>query len=507
MKSMETLRKIWGKIKGFFSRRKKRLDIYPNSARKTGNLIVGAPGTGKTRFLEALIMDDILAGRGVGVFDVHGSLFHNILYRLAALYDKFPKLAGRLVIIDPTATSDYIVTFNPLAAIAGLPVERVAGFMSDVIIKIWNINPAESPRMAYLMAQSFLALADLGLTLLDLPRFLQDKQWRTSLMSQLTHEGVRNYFAYEFPTSPKETQTWITPLLNKIGPILFDRDIALFFSQNAKITYRQMMDQQKILLVHLPKGIIGEGAASLLGALNMAMIQKAALGRENSPYLRQFYLYLDEFQNYTTTHISDALAESRKFGLTLNMAHQFAAQIKSEELRSAVVNTTGTIISFRIGYKDARSLVPNIFPYPGFLVEDGSSTWEDCALELANLPNRVYWLRRRGPFVPVRKFTREMPDPIVTPRIKANLAKMLAVSGQRYGVRKSELQQRWSKKGADQPQPLSVSQKRRQRRKKKQQMQLDDQSANLVRNGKQTGSKTNDLSNTDGGYDDDDFRY
>ena len=505
MKSIEIMRRGWRRIEQVIKPRKNSLNLYPNSARKTGVLIIGAPGTGKTRHLEAWIMDDILAGRGVAVFDVHGSLFYNILYRLAALYDRFPKLAERLVVIDPTTTSDYIVTFNPLAAIEGLPLERVSAFMSDVVIKIWNINTTQSPRMAHLMAQSFQALADLGFTLLDLPDFLQHKEWRSSLLPQLTRKKVRKYFTHQFPTSPKEIHSWITPLLNKVEPILDDPEIAMTFARNSKITYRQMMDQQKILLVHLPKGIIGEGAASLMGALNMAMIQKAALGRDINPYMRQFYLYLDEFQNYTTTHISDALAESRKFGLTLIMAHQFGAQISNEELKNAVVNTTGTIISFRIGYKDARALVPNIFPYPGFLAEDGSSSWEDCALELANLPNRVYWLRRRGPYEPVRKYTREMPDPILTPRIKANLAKMLDISGRRYGVKKSELQQRLAENETDVSPTLSASQKRRRRRKKNKQMQSGDQSANLIEDGSQTAGEADDLPETDRGGDVDEF--
>jgi hypothetical protein len=485
MKSFDVLRKIKQKLMPAYN----GAAIYPNSARKTGCLIMGQPGTGKTRHLEAWIMDDILAGRGVGVFDVHGPLFHNILYRLAALYEEHPQLAKRLVVIDPTSQADYLVTFNPLAAIEGLPLERIAGFMSDVIIKIWNINTTESPRLAYLMAQSFLALADLGLTLLDLPRFLSDKQWRDSLLPHLAQEGALNYFRHEFPNSPKEVPTWTNPLLNKVGPILFDQQLAIFFAANAKISFRQIMDQQKILLVHLPKGIIGEGAASLLGALTMAMIQKAALSREVNPDLPQFYLYLDEFQNYTTTHISDALAESRKFKLTLLMAHQFGAQIRDEELKSAVINTTGTMISFRIGHNDARSLVaPNLFPSSDYLAHLGISGWEGLATELANLPDRVYWLRRRGPFAPVKKYTREMPDPVVTPKLEANLAKMLAVSGRLYGRSRAELLQELAAPGTDHAQPLTTSQRRRQRKKQKR-MNLAAESAMLEAHEQPSGSR------------------
>ncbi|MEW5960025.1 MAG: type IV secretory system conjugative DNA transfer family protein [Chloroflexota bacterium] len=463
MKSLAVLRQIKEKIKPT----NQGVTIYPNSARRTGCLIIGQPGAGKTRHLEGWIMNDILAGRGVGVFDLHGDLHRNLLYRLAALVPRYPRLAGRLVVIDPTSPTDGVVSFNPLAAIEGMPLERVAAFMSDVIIKIWNINPAESPRMAYLMTQSFLALADLELTLLDLPRFLHDRAWRNSLLPQLTQAGVRTYFTHEFPTSPGEIQTWVAPLLNKVSPLLFDRQNRLLLAGNAKVNFRQILDEQKILLVHLPKGIIGEEAASLLGALLVALIQKAALSRADRPDRPQFYLYLDEFQNVATTHISDVLSESRKFGLTLILAHQFLAQVTNEELRSAVINTTGALICFRIGYKDARSLVADIFPCPTFLADQGVASWEGLALELANLPNRVYWLRRRGPFAPVRKATREMPDPAVTPQIEANLARLLEISGRRYGRGKRELQQELAEMGASQPPSLTASQRRRYRKKQK----------------------------------------
>ncbi|GIK43871.1 MAG: hypothetical protein BroJett011_77040 [Chloroflexota bacterium] len=465
MKSLDMLRKL---KRSLFKPSSGDINIYPNSARRTGCLIIGQPGTGKTRHLEGWIMDDILAGRGVGVFDLHGDLYRNLLYRLAALAPRYPRLAERLVLIDPTTTSDSIVSFNPLAAIEGMPLERVAGFMSDVIIKIWNINPAESPRMAYLMAQSFLALADLELTLLDLPRFLHDKAWRNSLLPQLSQAGVRNYFSYEFPSSSNEIQTWTAPLLNKVSPLLFDPQNRLLLADNAKVSFRQILDGQKILLVHLPKGIIGEGAASLLGAMLVALIQKAALSRADNPNRPQFYLYLDEFQNVATTHIVDVLSESRKFGLTLILAHQFLAQITDEELRSAVINTTGAVVCFRVGYKDARSLMTDIFPYPDFLARQDITSWEGLALELANLPNRVYWLRRRGPFAPVRKATREMPDPVVTPQLKANLAKLLEISGQRYGRNKQELHQELADNEAGQTQSSAGSSSQRRKKKKKQ---------------------------------------
>ena len=133
-----------------------------------------------------------------------------------------------------------------------------------------------------------------------------------------------------------------------------------------RITFRQIMDRQLVLLVHLPKGTIGEGASALMGAFIVAHIQKAALARADSPYRNIFYLYLDEFQNYTTDNIRDILSESRKYSLSMTLVHQYLEQL-NPEIRSAVLNTAGAIACFRVGYQDGLHLAKEIFPNPEFL--------------------------------------------------------------------------------------------------------------------------------------------
>ena len=287
---------------------------------------------------------------------------------------------------------------NPLEAIKGQSQERTALFLTDIVIKIWQISPNESPRLVWLLTNSFLALADLNLSLADFARWLQDRQWRDEQVSKITHDAVRRYWTNEFPRSDKEAQVWIAPATNKLGGILFDSAVRQMLTGNNRVTMRDIMDQGLVLLVHIPKGLLGEQSAYLLAAFIVAQIQKAALSRADVPNRRSFILYLDEFQNYTTKYIQDVMAESRKYKLSLVLAHQFLDQL-SREMCSAVLNTTGTIVSFRIGYKDARAIVHEVFPRPDFPLYPGDmekAGWEKLALELANLPPRTFWVRRRG---------------------------------------------------------------------------------------------------------------
>lgn len=434
MKTTKTLQRLGRQLLG---EQRGRI-LFPSAARATHCYVIGQPGMGKTKFIEAMVLQDILAGRGVGVIDVHGDLYHHLLCRLAQLAVRNPALARRLVIIDP-CQPDYTVSFNPLATIAGIPRERVALFMTDVVVKIWNVNTTESPRMVWLLTNAFLALIDLQLSLLDLPRWLQDKAWRKELVPQLSHDGVRSYWAHEFPTSPKEIQVWITPALNKLGGLLFDPAIRRMLTGTSKFSFRQVMDEQLILLVHIPKGVIGEASSAMLGAFIVAQLQKAALSRADVDERPTFHLFVDEFQNYVTAYIQDVLAESRKYGLALTMAHQFLAQL-GDDLRSAVLNTSGTIVCFRVGYHDARTLAPEIFPTPDFPAGDATlehKGWEGLALSLANLDRRQFWVRRRGVYAPVRKRSLDLADPIITPELTCAVQQLMATAGETFGYKNS----------------------------------------------------------------------
>ena len=145
--------------------------------------------------------------------------------------------------------------------------------LTDVVVRLWKLDPTTAPRAVWLMTNTFLALAALKLTLLDLPRFLLNKPYRDKLLSQLPPNLhlVRTYFTQEFPKTPGGARQWALPILNKLGGLLFDSDIRLMVSGSPALDFRQMMDDRMILLVNLPKGILGEDTSSLMAAFVVAI--------------------------------------------------------------------------------------------------------------------------------------------------------------------------------------------------------------------------------------------
>ncbi len=422
--------------------------------RSTHTYVIGQPGSGKSRAIESWVMQDIKAGRAVGVIDPHGDLYNNLLARLAA----DPLLWKKIVLFDPL-DEKWVVGFNPLDAVANLPKERLAIYMTDIVIKVWKIQPENAPRMVWLLTNTFLALSSSGLTIVDLPRFLSDAEFRKGQLPRVHSDVVRSYFLNEYPQKQSSAMQWAAPILNKLGNLIFDPQIRDIFTGKSTINFRHIMDNGKILLIHLPKGIMGEELSSLLAAFIVAMIQKAALSRASTNKRQPFYLYLDEFQNYTTNNIKDILSESRKYSLSMTMAHQYLDQLLSD-LRSAVLNTIGTVVCFRVGYKDASMLVKEIFPSPEHLQSRGqelrlrsvnsillpmvipqiqATNWEMLTRELVNLHMREFWFRKRGLNQPIKQYTFDMPDPILTSELKRRIQILRDCSGEKYARLRSGL--------------------------------------------------------------------
>ena len=326
------------------------------------------------------------------------------------------------------------------------------------MLKIWGVVSNSAPRMIWLLINTFLVLCELGLTLVDAPRFLRDPVWRYSLMCQLSNSQARAYFEFEFPTSEAAIIQWVGPVINKLGALVFDPDAkAILGQRQSTINFRQIMDERLIFLANLPKGIVGEEPIRLLAAFLVAQFQQAALSRADTPQREPFYLYLDEFQNYTTDNIKDVLSESRKYALSLTMAHQYLGQLDGN-LKQAVLNTVGTLIAFRVGYHDAVELVKEMFPIPvtvthkelrffsmgalpfPFLEEKSEKvSLAEVASRLTRLQPREFWVKKRGVLWPTRHRTPTVPDPPLTPETREAVAQLRAISGRKYGKPKADV--------------------------------------------------------------------
>ena len=437
-----------------------RFDSSPSSLtsaqRTIHSYVLGQPGMGKSRLLESWVMQDIVAGRGLAVIDPHGDLFHNLLLRLV----KYPKVWDRLVIINPL-NQEWTVGINPLEANNQYEAERIALSLTDTITKIWKLDPTRTPRMLWLLNHAFLALSDLRRTLIDLPAFLLNKEFREKLLPLVRNLRAKEYFAHEFPEIAWRVQDWVSPAMNRLGGLLFDRDVRPMLFSKKTLNFRKVIDEGLIVLANFPKGLLGEGASALLGAFIVSRLQKAALSRADNLNRPPYYLYLDEFQNYTTDNIQDILSESRKYGLSLILVNQYLDQLDSD-IRSAVLNTTGTLATFRIGYQDAYRLSQEMYPAPreaqeeemkvrpgrigilpfmNFWSNDQEPRWHELAQRLTTLAPREFMVFRRGEIKPTKLRTFDMPDPIRTPQSNENLQRMIDTSGRLFASAKPEVQQ------------------------------------------------------------------
>ncbi len=383
--------------------------------RATHLYVIGATGTGKTKFLEFLIQQDIEKGNGFGVIDPHGDLIEDIKGFLACCYDDprdEKKISERVVLIEPT-DPDFSVTFNPLDKLSNVSAAEQANELVSAFKKIWA--DSWGVRMEDLMRNSLIALGEAGLTLAELAQFLTRRAFRETVLEKVNHPIAKEYFQRFNALTDRGQVTWIEPVMNKINAFFSDERIRQMFSHpKSSFNLREIMDHRKILLIKLDKGKL-KGSADLLGSLLMAKVQMAAFSRSDVFQNKRtpFYLYIDEFQNFASESFSVILSEARKYGLSLIMAHQTLAQI-STELRSLILGNAGIQVYFRLNRQDAQLLAKEGFGYSGFEVKRMSSLrpifwslaeeWERKIEELQNLSPRHCYVKHKieGGIIPLR---------------------------------------------------------------------------------------------------------
>ncbi len=335
---------------------KKRFGIKEKN--RQGHIyIIGKTGTGKSTLIENMTASDIREGKGLALIDPHGDLVKGIL-------DFVPKRRIKDVIYFNPADLDWPVAFNPLDGVSPDHHFLVASGLISVFRKIWS--EFWGPRLEHILRNSLLTLLEYPKsTILDIPKLLTDKQFRKEVLKHVKNQQIREFWFLEF----EKYSAWlrsaaISPILNKVGQFLTSLPLRNIVGQKENtFDLREAMDEGKIVLVNLAKGRIGEENSSLLGAMMVTKIWLSALSRTDLPEekRRPFYLYVDEIHNFLTLSFSDILSEARKYGLNLIFAHQYIEQL-DERIRAAVFGNVGTIISFRVGIRDARYLASEFYP-------------------------------------------------------------------------------------------------------------------------------------------------
>lgn len=390
--------------------------------------VIGKTGAGKTTMLENMVMSDILAGHGCCYIDPHGDTAERLL-------DFIPSNRINDVVYFNPADQEFPVGFNILETTSEEQKHLVASGLMGVFKKIWP--DVWSPRMEYILLNCVLALLDYpGATLLGINRLLVDKEYRSRVIAKIRNPIVKTFWVAEFTSwSEKYATEAIAPVQNKVGQFLSASIIRNIVAQvKSSINPRQIMDEGKIFIVNLSKGKIGEDNMRLLGGMIVTKLQLAAMERvdiKNEEDRRDFYLYVDEFQNFANQSFAAILSEARKYRLSLVVAHQYIAQLE-EEVAKAVFGNVGTICVFRVGAEDAAFMETEFTPT--FTPED-----------LVNLPKYQVYLKLMVDGISTQPFSATTLPPIA--ERTGSEQKVIAVSRERYAEPRPIIEQkvlRWS---------------------------------------------------------------
>ncbi len=310
--------------------------------------VIGKTGTGKTTLLENLIRQDIDAGRGLTLVDPHGDLALRVL--------AYARACGRNVIYLDAADPGAPVGYNPLKQIADAHIPLAVSGLMEVFKK--RFADAWGVRMEHVLRNALYAILDTGGgSLSDVLRLLADSDYRKAIGKRIKNETVRDFWMSEFPGyADRYRAESAAPIQNKIGAFLADPRMRLLVTvPKQQISFRRIMDSNQVLVVNLARGTVGEDSSSLLGALLVTSVALAAYSRANipEPERRTHYLYVDEFQSFTTLAVAGMISELRKYRLALVLAHQHMEQLE-DAVQAAIIGNAGTLISFRVGAQDAQ---------------------------------------------------------------------------------------------------------------------------------------------------------
>ena len=391
--------------------------------------VIGKTGMGKTTLLENMIISDIINGEGCCYVDPHGDTAEKILNYIPA------HRINDVIYLNPS-DSDFPIAFNVLEAVDEKAKNFIASGLISVFKKLWA--DSWGPRLEYILRNTILALLDYpGSTLLGIMRILVDQEYRDKVIEKITDPVVKSFWTNEYSKwNDRVLQEVISPIQNKVGQFLSNFLIRNIIGQvKSTIDLRDIMDNKKILIMNLSKGRIGEDTMQLLGSMIITKLYLAAMSRVSIPEKERndFYLYVDEFQNFATESFADILSEARKYRLNLIIAHQYIEQLP-EEVSAAVFGNVGTLVCFRVGASDAELLVKEFNP---FFTED----------DLVNIPAFQIYLKLMIDGISSDPFSANTLPPLFEDMFMDSSERVIKVSRERYAHPRSVIEDkinRWS---------------------------------------------------------------
>ncbi len=391
--------------------------------------IIGKTGMGKSTLLENMIYSDIIAGKGVGVIDPHGDLADAVMNFIPA------NRINDVVLIDPS-DQEYAVAFNMLEnvdpALNSIVCSGLVGIFKKIYADSWG------PRLEHILRNTILSLLEYpGTTMLGITRLLQDDEYRRMVVKKIEDPVVKSFWLDEFAKMQDKFRVEaIAPIQNKVGQFLSSPTIRNIVGQpKSTIDLRFAMDKGKIVVINLSKGKIGEDNSALLGAMFITKFQLDAMSRANilEKDRRDFYLYVDEFQNFATDSFATILSEARKYKLNLTMANQYIAQMP-EEVRDAVFGNVGSILAFQVGFDDAEYISQQFGE-------------EVLPPDLVSLSKYSAYMRLLVEGMPTKTFSLGTLPPPILEKDFERIGKVIKVSRERYGEKVSVITdkiKRWS---------------------------------------------------------------
>jgi len=417
-----------------FRNQKKKFGIKQDDRRRHF-YVIGKTGMGKSKLMENMAIQDIQNGNGLAYVDPHGEGADGLL-------DFVPAERIKDVVYFNPSDLDFPIAFNVMEKVEFKYRHLVAGGLMGVFKKVWP--DVWSARMEYILNNTILALLEYpNSTLLGVNRMLADPEYRAEVVSKINDPVVRAFWVTEYARYTQRYEIEATAAIqNKVGQFVSNALIRNIIGQTqSTVNMRKIMDEGKIFIIDLSKGKIGEDNSRLLGALLITKLQLAAMSRVDIPEAarKDFYLYVDEFQNFATESFANILSEARKYRLNLIVGHQYITQM-DEIVRDAVFGNVGTLSVFRVGAEDAEFLEKEFSP-------------EFTAEDLVNSTKYNIYLKLMIDGVASHPFSAQtLPPP--EPLEHSNRKDIIQASRDRYGVKNKIVEEtisNWMESKAGQP--------------------------------------------------------